>query len=143
MLFHENKITHTVRLGSEMCVFDFWAWRSTFPEPTVENGACECFLTKRVRLVQVPAAFDPTHREHSFHLSQGRWTEQKVEGGRFQEGDGFALNETWQWWWWGGGGGRGGGLCGRDKALSARRQCMLLLNKHMLHLNIKKTHFVM
>lgn len=106
MLFHENKITHRVRLGSEMCVFDFWAWRSTFPEPTVENGACECFLTKRVRLVQVPAAFDPSPREHSFHLSQGRWTEQKVEGGRFQEGDGFALNETWQWWWWGGG--RGG-----------------------------------
>lgn len=38
MLFHENKETqHTVRFGSEMCVFDFWAWRSTFPEPTVDT----------------------------------------------------------------------------------------------------------
>lgn len=61
MLFHENKDTaqHTVRFG-RMCVFDFWAWRSTFPEPTVDTVPATVFRQKRVRLVQVPAAFHVT-----------------------------------------------------------------------------------
>lgn len=32
---------HTVRFGSGACVFDFWAWRSTFPEPMVDTVPVE------------------------------------------------------------------------------------------------------
>lgn len=109
MLFHEERTTsHTARFGGETCVFDFWAWRSTFPEPTAENGACERFLTKRVRLVQDPAACDPAPRERSFLLEPRQVDGAEGRGGvgRSQSGDGLALNGTWQWWWWRGGKGQ-------------------------------------
>lgn len=101
-------MSHTGRFGGETRVFDFWAWRSTFPEPTVENGACEGFLTERVRLVQDPAACDAAPRERSFLLEQVDGAEGGGGVGRSQSGDGLALNGTWQWWWRGGGGGVGG-----------------------------------
>lgn len=141
MLFHENKITHTVRFGSEMCVFDFWAWRSTFPEPTVENGACECFLTKRIRLVQVPAAFDPTPREHSFHLSQGRWTEQKVEEAweDFRKVMVLLLMEHGS----GGGGKGGGGVVWEGRSPECKTTVHASFKQAHAPFKYKKTHFVM
>lgn len=85
-----------------------------------EQGACEYFLTQRVRPVGAAAAGEQTPGELSFPLSQGRWTEQKVEergkasshGRRCSEWDmaAVAVKEL-----------------DRDKALSARPQRMLRL----------------
>lgn len=62
-----------------MCVFDFWAWRSTFPEPT-EDTVPVNVIWQKSKAGSSPCciSFDQTPREHSFLLSQGRWTEQKV-----------------------------------------------------------------
>lgn len=69
-----NRKSHTVRFGSEKGLFVFWAWRS---RSHGEQGACEYFL--RVRPDGGAAAREQTPGEHSFPVSQGRWTEQKVE----------------------------------------------------------------
>lgn len=61
---------HTVRFGSGTCVFDFWAWihvsrtHGGHGAGGEKNEQTKKQEGERVRLVQVPAAFDQTPREH-------------------------------------------------------------------------------
>lgn len=80
LLDESNETSHTVRSGSEMCVFDFWAWRCTFPEPTVDTVPANAIWQKsKAGSSPCCISLDRTPRERRFLLSQGRWTERKVE----------------------------------------------------------------